>query len=84
MSEHRLKTWPEFFAAVRSGVKTFELRRDDRGFEIGDQLFLEEFNPANNKYTGNIETRDVSYVARNLPEEFGLKTGYGILGFERD
>jgi len=42
---HRLKTLPQFFAAVAVGRKTFELRRDDRpgGFQVGDVLELVEY-----------------------------------------
>ena len=43
--EHRLKTWPESFEAVFSGRKTHEWRRDDRPYEAGDRLLLEEFVP---------------------------------------
>ena len=42
---HELKTWPEFFNATRNGEKKFELRRNDRDFKVGDQLFLKEWNP---------------------------------------
>lgn len=37
---HQLKTLREFWDAVADGSKTFEVRRDDRGFKVGDQLNL--------------------------------------------
>lgn len=42
---HNLKTWPEYFRAVRNREKTFELRFNDRDFKVGDVLLLQEFNP---------------------------------------
>ena len=42
---HELKTWPEFFTETRAGRKKFELRRNDRDFQVGDQLLLKEWNP---------------------------------------
>lgn len=35
-----LKTWPGHFRDIRSGVATFEVRSDDRGFRVGDHLVL--------------------------------------------
>lgn len=43
---HELKTWPEPFAALKDGSKRFELRRDDRGYAVGDLLVLREWDPA--------------------------------------
>jgi hypothetical protein len=42
---HELKTWPEPFAALAAGLKTFEFRRDDRGFAVDDVLVLREWAP---------------------------------------
>lgn len=39
---HRLKTDPGQFQLVRAGVKRFEIRKNDRNFEQGDRLILEE------------------------------------------
>lgn len=46
-SNHYLKTDPAVFDAVKSGHKTFELRKDDRGYQVGDVLILQK-----TKYTG--------------------------------
>lgn len=40
--EHKLKTDPEVFRATINGSKTYELRKDDRGFAVGDTLTLRE------------------------------------------
>ncbi len=40
MTEHILKTVEPYFSAVKSGEKTFEARRNDRGFQKGDVLVL--------------------------------------------
>ncbi|MDS1006420.1 DUF3850 domain-containing protein [Clostridium sporogenes] len=38
--KHRLKTLSKYFNAVCDGKKTFEIRKDDRNFEIGDTFIL--------------------------------------------
>ena len=79
MVVHDLKTWPKFFEAVMEGRKTFELRRDDRGFEVGDVLQLQEWSPETGAFTGRSVSRRVTYLVRNAPE-FGLQPGFVVLG----
>lgn len=45
VTTHDLKTWPEYFCPVKHGLKTFEVRYNDRDYKEGDRLYLREFIP---------------------------------------
>ncbi len=77
-NEHELKCWPEYFAAILSGEKTFELRKDDRGFRVGDVLWLREWRRlrivdgrAEGEYTTRELRRTITYVLSGLGLEAG-------------
>jgi hypothetical protein len=72
--EHVLKTREPYFTDVELGRKAFELRKDDRGFEVGDSLRL-VCEPAD----GREVRKTISYILRDA-ERFGLPAGYVILG----
>jgi Domain of unknown function (DUF3850) len=76
MSEHDLKVWPEFWENLESGRKTFEIRIDDRGFEVGDTLLLREWHPVNHTYSGRKVRRTITHMLRNWR---GIQSGYVIL-----
>ena len=59
---HELKTWPEPFEGVISGNKRHEIRKNDRGFKVGDNLLLREWNPESKKYTGRSTLASVTYI----------------------
>ncbi len=44
MTRHDLKLNDRYFDAVTNAVKTFEVRKDDRGFRVGDTLVLHRVN----------------------------------------
>lgn len=50
---HDLKIWPQFYARVANGSKTFEVRENDRGFQPGDTVILKEWDPEYRDYTGS-------------------------------
>ncbi len=70
MRTHSLKTWPEPWHAVRSGAKTFEVRRDDRGFAVGDELLLRLFDPSESKQMsgGFVLVEGVSHFGKTWEE----------------
>lgn len=72
MTTHELKIWPEFYAVVASGAKSFEVRwGDDRQYAGGDQVNLREWDPATGAYTGRWAGVWLDYVARVDPARFG-------------
>ena len=77
---HTLKTWPEFFAAIRSGEKTFEARKADRDYQVGDVLILTEWVPETGKPTGEFEERTVTYMLHG--GQFGIEEGHVIMGIK--
>ena len=78
---HELKTWPEYFNDLDKG-KNFELRKDDRGFKVGDFIILNEWDPKTETYTGNRLPFVIDYILRNKPE-IGLMEGYCIMAVTR-
>ncbi len=80
---HELKTWEEYFKAIASGEKSFELRKNDRDFLVGHELILREYNQQSEEYTGRTLRRKISFLlSGSKAEEFGLKPGYCIMGLK--
>jgi hypothetical protein len=80
VTRHELKCWPDQFEAVVNGTKTFELRRDDRGFRVGDELLLRCWDPDGGAYTGTTVTAEVTHILRGAEAlRFGLRPGYCVL-----
>lgn len=70
---HNLKTWPEYWHSIANGLKTFELRFNDRDYKEGDILVLREWVPPirigdkispawGGKYTGNVVLAKVKHI----------------------
>ena len=76
---HELKTSPDYFSAVCRGVKKFEVRYNDRCFEVGDLLYLREFDGRTQNYTGRAKHKRVTYM---LDDPRFVKNGFVIMGIE--
>ncbi|MFC1975058.1 ASCH/PUA domain-containing protein [Chloroflexota bacterium] len=75
---HYLKVWPEYFEAMTTGKKKFEVRwGDDRQFKVGDILTLQEWDPKTERHTGQVIFRTVTYILRG--PEFGIPEGLQIM-----
>lgn len=57
---HELKIIPEYYNDIISGRKTFEVRFNDRNYQVGDVLVLREYE--NGEYTGRAIERKVIYI----------------------
>ncbi|WP_394875801.1 DUF3850 domain-containing protein [Clostridium neonatale] len=76
---HELKTESKYFDAVCKGKKTFEVRKDDRPFAIGDKLKLLEYKEGRFQYAEcNVK---ITYIlGREEDEKKYVPEGYVILG----
>ena len=73
--QHELKIVASDYEDVISGKKSFELRKNDRGYKQGDSLKMLEFKDG--KHTGRTIDADIIYM---LEDYTGLTEGYCILG----
>lgn len=72
---HDVKLGATFFEDVKTGRKTFELRKNDRGYKEGDTIVLHEYKDG--ATTGRTITKKIVYM---LEDFAGLEDGYCILG----
>lgn len=78
--DHELKVVPPYIHAISSGEKKFEVRRDDRGFQRGDILWLREYDASKSsplRYTGNDEYVQVDWILTG--GQFGIEPGYVVM-----
>lgn len=75
---HHLKCWPTPYRAVVRGEKHHEFRRDDRGFQVGDTLSLQEY--AVSIYTGATCQVKVTHITRG--PDFGIPEGFVVMSVE--
>lgn len=77
---HDLKIVQPFFGRVQSGEKTFEFRKNDRDFQAGDTVALQEYDPKTNTYSGYVVFADITYVLREFP---GMDSGFCVFSFKK-
>ena len=78
---HVLKVKPtDLIYDIVSGAKTFEIRKNDRNFKVGDILYFIGVNEKGEQ--ANVETAaTVKYILENR-SDYGLKDGYIAMSIE--
>lgn len=74
--KHHLKILSEYFEAVISEDKTFEIRKNDRRFEVGDKIRLKEWN--NGAFTGRQVHGVITYIT-----DYAQQDDYVVFSFSR-
>ncbi|MFK4324750.1 hypothetical protein ABH965_001412 [Bacillus sp. RC97] len=74
---HNLKINKEFFSPVIERIKTFEIRKNDRDFQVGDQIVLNEWDEKNNQYTGKKVNGEIIYIT-----DYEQKENYVVFSFK--
>lgn len=77
---HSLKTNPLPFEALWDRRKRFEMRLDDRGFDVGHYLNLFEHDPNTGERSGRAVNARVLYLLRG--PAYGIPERYAIMSIE--
>lgn len=90
MTLHMLKLREEYFDAVKNGVKTFEIRRADRDFKVGDTLCLTYQGSEEQMKRFAVEgieppkiVRYVTYILTHDEFPVGVPEGFVVMGIRR-
>lgn len=76
---HYVKCESQFFEDVIEGYKPFELRKNDRNYEPGDDIVLREYDKDKQELTGREHRVTITYMLEGYP---GIEPGYCILGIQ--
>lgn len=72
---HEIKILPHWFDLARTHRKPFEVRRNDRDYQVGDTVKMREYQ--NDTYSGWFLTATISSVYTGE----GVADGYCVFGY---
>lgn len=76
-AKHYLKTWPEVFEKVKSGEKSFEVRKNDRDYRVNDLVKLQEFSLQDGYSKRETTWFEIVYILHG--GQFGIDEGYVVM-----
>ena len=86
MKLHELKIKHEYLVEVATGVKTFELRKNDRDYQVGDLIRFDIkesiFDSTRDIYIDKDTLYKITYVLKDVPQ-YGLDKDYCILAIKK-
>lgn len=84
---HNLKIESQYFDSINRGHKTFEIRKNDRGYSTLDILILNEYSdrdPSTNMELGEFKPTGRQLAVRVVYiTNYMQKDGYVVMGIER-
>lgn len=81
MKLHVLKIKESYLDDIVNGDKTFELRKNDRDYEVGDVIHFVNVD-GNEFYFRDHNVYRITYVLKDVPK-YGLDKDYCILGIKK-
>ena len=79
MINHRIKCVQPYFLEVWNGQKKFEVRINDRNYNVGDIVMMDCFDKESDQITGATMNIRITYLIENFE---GLKEGWCVFGFD--
>ncbi len=75
--KHDLKILEEYFTPVVAGSKTFEIRKNDRDYQVGDVIVLCEWIIEGHFFSGKKVFGEITYVTN-----YAQQDGYVVFSFK--
>ena len=88
MKLHELKIKHEYLIEVVMGRKTFELRKNDKDYQVGDLIRFIDIKQSNSNnrdcdiYIDEDDLYKITYILKNVPQ-YGLDKDYCILAIKK-
>lgn len=79
---HQLKICTSFANCVLDGSKTFEIRKNDRGFQKGDKIVFVVMDDGGALHNSFHELNCKEYEITYVLSDWGLEKGYVALGIK--
>lgn len=80
---HKLKAEQKWLSRVLTGEKTFDVRKNDRDYQVGDQI---SFLPLQTKVDGvdvySIKSPIPNYIITYIYSDIGMAPDYVVLGLK--
>ena len=85
MKYHELKIEERFFEGIVNNTKTFEIRKNDRNYEIGDIIHFTITDSTNDEMNKKADDLLLKIVGILKDSDFpqGIKEGYCIISFKK-
>lgn len=80
MTIHELKIQHQYLIDIKNGFKTFELRKNDRGYKVGDLIKFIDLGKKRIKADSTLYK--ITYILKDVPQ-YGLSEDYCILGIKK-
>lgn len=82
---HKIKILEQYASAVVSGDKCFEVRKNDRNYQVGDFVEFIVIDAAGEKILHELNgiSYVITYVLSGL-SGFGIKDGWVVFGMKRN
>lgn len=85
---HTVKSWSMFYKDIEKGIRTADIRFNDRRYAVGDCMILNEYDPVKGEYTGRKMPVEITYIQTNMSNpcaisQFALADGYCVLSIKK-
>lgn len=59
---HIVRSWTHLYQPMAAGLKTHDLRLNDRDYQVGDHMLMQEYDPATGTLTGQETLVEITYI----------------------